>query len=253
MADNYDYDRRYYRDDRPRRSRSADMQYSNDTPRDRAPRRTRDVVIERDEEIYERRPARNNRELALIPDDDDVEDVQREISRAVVRKDSEERGYRRDRDRDVAIYRDDRDRYDSDESPRRRRSKHHHSRHQSEDRRHRSSRDREGSDKKKGENGGRCWYSEKDRKDAHFLEKNFDSSYDGIIAAIAGAALGGMTAGRFVDGEHRKAKIAGSALVGAVGFNAAENWYRVFTEDEEEFKESAKRKVRHKLDKLRDL
>lgn len=85
---------------------------------------------------------------------------------------------------------------------------------------------------------GQCWYSHKSRKDANFFEKHLDSSYDGIIAAVAGGVIGGMTARRFGGAEHSKTKMLAGAAVGAASFNAAENAFRVFTEERTERKEA---------------
>lgn len=93
----------------------------------------------------------------------------------------------------------------------------------------------------------------KSRKDGNILERTFDSSYDGLFAAAAGAAIGAMTARHFrekipgcsnlenphgkssLDPKEEKMKkrlaLVGGAVVGAAGFNAAENRFRVFTED----------------------
>jgi len=84
---------------------------------------------------------------------------------------------------------------------------------------------------------GRLWYSHKPRKEGSFLERNFDSSYDGIVAAIAGGLIGAMGARRLGGEEKQKAKILGAAAVGAASFNLVENKYRVYTEEREERKE----------------
>ncbi|KAK3720805.1 hypothetical protein LTR37_003468 [Vermiconidia calcicola] len=88
------------------------------------------------------------------------------------------------------------------------------------------------------DDGGYAWYSEKPRRDCNFFEKNFDSSYDGIFAAAAGAAIGAMTARRFAykhgDAKDKQRwKALGGAAAGATAFNLAENRYRVFTEEKE--------------------
>ena len=91
---------------------------------------------------------------------------------------------------------------------------------------------------------GVLWYSCKSRKDASFFEKYFDSSYDGIFAAAAGAAIGAMGVRRMtlkhgVSEEESRAhenqvknrwKTAAGAVAGAAAFNAGENWFRVYTE-----------------------
>lgn len=88
---------------------------------------------------------------------------------------------------------------------------------------------------------GILWYSGRSRKDANFFERNFDSSYDGLLTAAAGAAIGAMTARRFAHKEgdekmSRNWKTIGGAVVGAAAFNAAENRYRVYTEEKYERK-----------------
>jgi len=87
------------------------------------------------------------------------------------------------------------------------------------------------------DDGGYLWYSMKKRNEGSLLERHFDSSYDGIIAGVAGAAIGAITARRFGGEKNSKIKVLGGAVVGAVGFNMAENHYRVFTEEREERKE----------------
>ncbi|EMC93244.1 hypothetical protein BAUCODRAFT_26568 [Baudoinia panamericana UAMH 10762] len=90
------------------------------------------------------------------------------------------------------------------------------------------------------ETEGRLWYSMKERREGNFVERNFDSSYDGLIAAAAGAAIGAVTVRRFAPGEEgreKTLKAIGGALVGAAAFNCAENWFRVYTEEKEERQE----------------
>ncbi|PNS21544.1 hypothetical protein CAC42_903 [Sphaceloma murrayae] len=141
----------------------------------------------------------------------------------------------RGRQQQLIIY-DDSDEYSDDSRSRSRKRYHDRSSHK---------------DKSKKIPTGRCWYSQKERKDADFLERNFDSSYDGLIAAAAGAALGAMTANRFSKEEHRHRNIAGSAIAGAIAFNFAENSYSRFIEDDELI-EAAKDKVKEKVkDKIR--
>jgi len=94
------------------------------------------------------------------------------------------------------------------------------------------------------EDEGRCWYSEKARSDANFLEKNFDSSYDGIIAAAAGAAIGVVTARHYGGEKNKAARTLGAAAAGAAVFNAGENWFRVFTEERQEKKEAKQKEKR---------
>ena len=87
----------------------------------------------------------------------------------------------------------------------------------------------------------------KNRREGNLLERNFDSSYDGLIAAAAGAALGAITArnldkDQFEDAsaESKRTKIlkmVGGAVAGAAVLNVGENWYRVYTEEKEERKE----------------
>lgn len=93
------------------------------------------------------------------------------------------------------------------------------------------------------------WYSMKKRRDGNFAERNFDSSYDGIIAGVAGAAIGAMTARRFGGEEKKGWKTLGGAAVGAVGANAAENWFRLYTEEKEEREERKDYRARERDDR----
>lgn len=108
------------------------------------------------------------------------------------------------------------------------------------DRRHRRSgraKSEKGAPKQQDDGGGKLWYSMKDRREGNFAERNFDSSYDGLIAGAAGAAIGAITARRFGGSEKRGLKIIGGAVAGAAVVNAAENWFRIYTEEREERKE----------------
>ncbi|KAK0273959.1 hypothetical protein LTS00_015601 [Friedmanniomyces endolithicus] len=97
------------------------------------------------------------------------------------------------------------------------------------------------------DDNGKLWYSMKNRREGNLLERNFDSSYDGLIAAAAGAALGAITARNLdkdqfedasVEGKRTKIlKMVGGAVAGAAVLNVGENWYRVYTEEKEERKE----------------
>ena len=96
----------------------------------------------------------------------------------------------------------------------------------------------------KEDDEGILWYSGKPRKDCNFFERHFDSSYDGLLTAAAGAAIGAMTARRFAHKEgdeekHKNMKTLGGAVAGAGLFNMVENHYRVFTEEKTERKEEA--------------
>jgi hypothetical protein len=147
------------------------------------------------------------------------------------------------RDRDVAYYdrrssqrrSDNYDDEDEDSSRERRRRRRR--------RRARGERDVEREKSAKGEENansedeGRLWYSMKKRCDGSFVERHFDSSYDGLIAGAAGAAIGAMTARRFGGDEKKGLKALGGAVLGAVAFNAVENRYRVYTEEREERRE----------------
>ncbi|KAK0302600.1 hypothetical protein LTR01_008670 [Friedmanniomyces endolithicus] len=97
------------------------------------------------------------------------------------------------------------------------------------------------------DDNAKLWYSMKNRREGNLLERNFDSSYDGLIAAATGAALGAITArnldkDQFEDAsvESKRTKIlkmVGGAVAGAAVLNVGENWYRVYTEEKEERKE----------------
>jgi hypothetical protein len=73
----------------------------------------------------------------------------------------------------------------------------------------------------------------------HRLDRDFDTSFDGVIAAAAGAGIGALTARRFGGRDNpykpqKKSppwKTVGGAVVGAAAFNAAENWLRVYVDD----------------------
>ena len=93
------------------------------------------------------------------------------------------------------------------------------------------------------DDGHICWYSGKSRHEAHPLERHLDPSYDGIIAAAAGAAIGAMTARRFGGKEKRGLKIIGGTIAGALVVNAAEHKFKVFVEEQEEQIERKEKKV----------
>ncbi|TKA22063.1 hypothetical protein B0A50_08443 [Salinomyces thailandicus] len=107
----------------------------------------------------------------------------------------------------------------------------------SRERDHRRRNRRARSDRGARDEGGsqeRLWYSGKERKDANIIEKTFDSSYDGIIAGVAGAAIGALTARHFAEEDkHKKWKTLGAAVAGGAAANAAENRYRMYTEERE--------------------
>ncbi|TKA30586.1 hypothetical protein B0A54_15171 [Friedmanniomyces endolithicus] len=121
----------------------------------------------------------------------------------------------------------------------------------SEDRSQTGRNRRGGGDKEKKnepqDDNAKLWYSMKNRREGNLLERNFDSSYDGLIAAATGAALGAITArnldkDQFEDAsvESKRTKIlkmVGGAVAGAAVLNVGENWYRVYTEEKEERKE----------------
>lgn len=216
-------DRRYYDDD----VRTQIVSYSE---LDRIRDRQRGLMVRRSSDDFQEQKQLSVYNPGRGRDTDYVYDKQR------TRYD--DRGGRRDYynsdDYAVARYNDDRavydnrkvvyesEDYESDDSRERRR----HRRHKSKSHK----RDKNGSNSG-GDNDDRCWYSEEKRKDAGFFSKHFDTSYDGIGAAVAGALIGGMTARRFGNEQHRKSKMAAGAVVGAAGFNAAENWFRMYTED----------------------
>lgn len=211
------------------------------------------------------------RRIQEIPDDE-IEDVRRREMAMVLAPSREEQDMYYDRARDydpystdprgrrkndflaVDQYRAPRARSYRGEKPRRRRSPSSSSRGSSDSeddrrssRRHRDRRRARSAqpgierDPKADDDEGILWYSGKPRKDCNFLERNFDSSYDGLLTAAAGAAIGAMTARRFAhkDGDEKKRlnwKTWGGAVVGAGLFNVAENHYRVYTEEKIERK-----------------
>ena len=88
---------------------------------------------------------------------------------------------------------------------------------------------------------GILFYSGRPRREGNFVERHFDPSYDGLIAAAAGAAIGAITARSFAHREgdekqKKNLKTLGGALVGAAAFNTAENHYHVFTAEKQERK-----------------
>lgn len=101
---------------------------------------------------------------------------------------------------------------------------------------------------------GYLWYSCKPRKDCNFIERNFDSSYDGLIAAAAGGLIGAMTARRFggydhyteEDREKNKWKTIAGGIAGAAAFNLVENRYRVYTEERAEIKREVREERRER-------
>lgn len=136
---------------------------------------------------------------------------------------------RRDEFRDRSRRRRD-DHSDSDsESSRERRHR----------RRHRRAKSEQGAarDAEDKDSDSRLWYSGRPRKEGKWYERTFDSSYDGLIAAGAGAAIGGITARSFTNDENKRWKVAGGAIAGATAFNLAENKYRLYTEEKEEQRE----------------
>ena len=78
----------------------------------------------------------------------------------------------------------------------------------------------------------------------HRLDRDFDTSFDGVIAAAAGAGIGALTARRFGSRDDRYKpqdksppwKTVGGAVVGAAAFNAAENRLRGYVDDKVEGK-----------------
>lgn len=168
--------------------------------------------------------------------------------------DYDDRGERRPRQAAASRYDDDSD----SESSRERR---HRRRRRDDRRRTRSEVDNQQRDDN-DDNRSRLWYSGRYREDGNFFEKNFDSSYDGLIAAAAGAALGAITvrhiaaaqeeedpakwnADETKEGKQKKLlKMVGGAALGAAAFNAGENWFRIYTEDREERKEGKSKEKR---------
>ncbi|KAK4548228.1 hypothetical protein LTR36_010098 [Oleoguttula mirabilis] len=172
--------------------------------------------------VQQRRVREPRDDDGYLPPQRSNDDRDRNRNLAPHRRD-EDYGRRNSRRRATSAYDDD----DSDsESSRERRH-----------RRHRRAKSEKAAPQKNDDGGGKMFYSMKDRRDGHFGERNFDSSYDGLIAGAAGAAIGAITARRFGGTEKRGLKIIGGAVAGAAVINSAENWFRVFTEEKEERKE----------------
>jgi hypothetical protein len=103
---------------------------------------------------------------------------------------------------------------------------------------------------------GYLWYSCKPRKDCNIIERNFDSSYDGLIAAAAGGLIGAMTARRFGGYDHyteddrkkNRWKTIAGGVAGAAAFNLAENHFRVYTEERAEAKKEEREERRERRD-----
>ncbi|KAK6420268.1 hypothetical protein LTR95_016972 [Oleoguttula sp. CCFEE 5521] len=164
-------------------------------------------------------------------DDDNYYAVRRVVTRAP-------RPLAQRRSHDLQRYRDaprSRSRSSSSSSSRHR----HHRRHRSH-----SHRPADRAEKVVDEDTGSVlWYSGRPRREGNFFEKNFGSSYDGLMAGVAGAAIGSITAARLVTPKHegmegekreRTRNAVLGAVVGAGLFNAGENWFRVYTEEKEE-------------------
>jgi len=97
---------------------------------------------------------------------------------------------------------------------------------------------------------GQMWYTGQDRDEANFVEKHFDSSPDGLLAAAAGAAIGAMGVNRLGLGysateedsraqtKKQRWKTIAGAVVGAAAFNVGEAYLRVKMEKDEDKKEN---------------
>ena len=194
-------------------------------------------VRQRELAAFGRRP--RIQEQALVRRRDDSRDYREEDNPYTVRRSTRRERFaddnylpppypRRSEDHRPSQRRDDSP-SDSDSSRERRRRR----------RNHRRARSERGAPKDQSDGEGICWYSHKKRSEANFLERNFDSSYDGLFAAGAGALIGAMTARRFgpTGEDYKRWRTIGGAVAGAVAFNAAENHYRVYTEEREERKQ----------------
>jgi hypothetical protein len=101
----------------------------------------------------------------------------------------------------------------------------------------------------RGENGSQ----ENDQEpEPGFFGRHFDRGSDGVITAVAGAALGAITARHFSGpkefskeestqrGKNSKHwKMVGGAVLGAAAFNAGQNWFQNYFEEQEERNEDA--------------
>jgi len=230
---NYDSDTD--RGPKPRRDRNQDYEY-----------RRRSYVVADDVPRSRRRDYDRGDEQQLVP-------YSRNRDTDVVAYDRRHAQSDYDRNRDYDRRRDDdsgrRDYDDSSDRSRREYSDRGSSRSKRDRRRDRRRSDDESADEDgNSADEGLMFYSGKKRRDANFVEKNFDSSYEGITAAIAGGLIGGMTARRFGGEENNKAKVLAGTAIGAAGLNAAENWYRVYTEERAERKAEKRERRRDRRD-----
>ncbi|KAK5138105.1 hypothetical protein LTR08_004799 [Meristemomyces frigidus] len=106
-------------------------------------------------------------------------------------------------------------------------------------RRHRRGDNERSGTNKREDNERKLLHDIEKRREGNFVQRNFDSSLDGIIAGVAGAAMGAIAAQRFAGDKQRRLKTVAGAVVGAAALNSGENWYRLYTEEEEEKKEEA--------------
>ena len=108
-----------------------------------------------------------------------------------------------------------------------------------------SSRSRSRSRRRHGHGRRRHSWSERraERDVDTFFHKHFDTSYEGIFSATAGAAVGALAAQRLNrDKPHQDGlkqgsggwKTLGGAVIGAAAANAAEHRYREYTEDKDD-------------------
>lgn len=130
----------------------------------------------------------------------------------------------------------------SDEDDRDRQRRRRHRRARSEDNQARS-------DVKKGLKGVEEGAEEDEVEGADFFDRTFDVSLEGLITAVAGGALGAITARHFTSANNRDArrpgrskgstlKVVGGALAGAAALNAGEKqWQNWRMENEEEKQE----------------
>ena len=107
-----------------------------------------------------------------------------------------------------------------------------------EQRRRRRTDDKRGAPKSKEGKVRELAQGVEERRKGNFVQRNFDyRSFDGVVAGVAGAAIGAIVAQRFAGDERRGLKTVAGAVVGAAAVNSGEKSFRLYVAEEEEEKE----------------